>query len=269
MDGETTEKNELYTKRVYEYEQIINQLLKHEQNILFLLKKGNVGDGYKRLVLANDMIYLTTVYIAKFKLSVALLGGKNENILNEARKTLYKPLIYLEEIVTNFIDASYPEYEEKVNEISNMTEKQRYYLIRKLGLAISLVIDAYGGNTKWRWSFVEIEGRFATVAKNIINMKEASKTLLDPHSDNYETIVYHLRLVKKLLQQSADRYREKYEIATNVITDFKMAIRFLEALRKMHLVLNEHREADEVKRKLEIWKEKMEKDQKQRDKAER
>ena len=100
-------------------------------------------------------------------------------------------------------------------------------------------------------------------------MKEASKTLLDPHSDNYETIVYHLRLVKKLLQQSADRYREKYEIATNVITDFKMAIRFLEALRKMHLVLNEHREADEVKRKLEIWKEKMEKDQKQRDKAER
>ena len=215
------------------------------------------------------MIYLTTVYIAKFKLSVALLGGKNENILNEARKTLYKPLIYLEEIVTNFIDTSYPEYEEKVNEISNMTEKQRYYLIRKLGLAISLVIDAYGGNTKWRWSFVEIEGRFATVAKNIINMKEASKTLLDPHSDNYETIVYHLRLVKKLLQQSADRYREKYEIATNVITDFKMAIRFLEALRKMHLVLNEHREADEVKRKLEIWKEKMEKDQKQRDKAER
>ena len=109
MDGETTEKNELYTKRVYEYDQIINQLLKHEQNILFLLKKGNVGDGYKRLVLANDMIYLTTVYIAKFKLSVALLGGKNENILNEARKTLYKPLIYLEEIVTNFIDASYPE----------------------------------------------------------------------------------------------------------------------------------------------------------------
>ncbi len=261
--------NELYTARVHEYDQIINGLLKHEQNMLTLLKKDSFGTAYKKMVLIDDMIYLTTAYIAKFKLSVVLLGGKNENILNEARKTLYKPIIYLEEIVTNFIDAAYTEYEEQVNEISNMTEKQRYYLIRKLGLAISLVIDAYGGNTKWRWSFVEIEGRFATVAKNIINMKEASKTLLDPHSDNYETIVYHLRLVKKLLQQSADRYREKYEIATNVITDFKMAIRFLEALRKMHLVLNEHREADEVKRKLEIWKEKMEKDQKQRDKAER
>ena len=98
-------------------------------------------------------------------------------------------------------------------------------------------------------------------------MKEAAAILLDPRSDNYDTVVYHLRLVKKLLQQSADRYREKYEIATNVITDFKMAIQFLEAVRRMHLMLNEHREADEVKRKLEIWKEKMEKDQRQRDRT--
>ncbi len=259
--------NELYTARVHEYDQIINGLLKHEQNMLTLLKKDSFGTAYKKIVLIDDMIYLTTVYIAKFKLSVVLLGGKNENILNEARKTLYKPIIYLEEIVTNFIDAAYTEYEEQVNEIANITEKQRYYLIRKLGLAISLVIDAYGGNTKWRWSFVEIEGRFATVAKNIINMKEAAAILLDPRSDNYDTVVYHLRLVKKLLQQSADRYREKYEIATNVITDFKMAIQFLEAVRRMHLMLNEHREADEVKRKLEIWKEKMEKDQRQRDRT--
>ncbi len=259
--------NELYTARVHEYDQIINGLLKHEQNMLTLLKKDSFGTAYKKMVLIDDMIYLTTVYIAKFKLSVVLLGGKNENILNEARKTLYKPIIYLEEIVTNFIDAAYTEYEEQVNEIANITEKQRYYLIRKLGLAISLVIDAYGGNTKWRWSFVEIEGRFATVAKNIINMKEAAAILLDPRSDNYDTVVYHLRLVKKLLQQSADRYREKYEIATNVITDFKMAIQFLEAVRRMHLMLNEHREADEVKRKLEIWKEKMEKDQRQRDRT--
>ena len=259
--------NELYTARVHEYDQIINGLLKHEQNMLTLLKKDSFGTAYKKMVLIDDMIYLTTVYIAKFKLSVVLLGGKNENIMNEARKTLYKPIIYLEEIVTNFIDAAYTEYEEQVNEIANITEKQRYYLIRKLGLAISLVIDAYGGNTKWRWSFVEIEGRFATVAKNIINMKEAAAILLDPRSDNYDTVVYHLRLVKKLLQQSADRYREKYEIATNVITDFKMAIQFLEAVRRMHLMLNEHREADEVKRKLEIWKEKMEKDQRQRDRT--
>ncbi len=267
MDGSNAQKKEIYTKRVHEYDQIINQLLKHEQNMLSILKGNAFGNGYKKIVLADDMIYLATIYLAKFKLSVSLLGGKNENILNEARKTLYKPLIYLEEIVTNFIDASYSEYEDKVSEIENITEKQRFYLIRKLGLAINLVIDAYGENTKWKWSFIELEARFAVVTKNIMDLKKVSQTLLDPHSEVYDTVIYHLRLTKKLLQQSADKYREKYEVATNEINDFKMAIQFLEALRRIHLVLNEPRECEEVKRKLEIWKDKMEKDQKQKGKA--
>ena len=155
MDGEKSGNRELYTKRVYEYDQVINQVLKHEENILSLIKKDTFGAAYKRLVLADEMIYLATLYLAKFRLSVALLGGKNENILNEARKTLYKPIIYLEEIVTDLIDAPFSEYEEGVDRISKITEKQRYYLIRKLGLVINLVIDAYGENTKWRWSFID------------------------------------------------------------------------------------------------------------------
>lgn len=124
MDGEKSGNRELYTKRVYEYDQVINQVLKHEENILSLIKKDTFGAAYKRLVLADEMIYLATLYLAKFRLSVALLGGKNENILNEARKTLYKPIIYLEEIVTDLIDAPFSEYEEGVDRISKITEKQ-------------------------------------------------------------------------------------------------------------------------------------------------
>lgn len=266
MDGEKSGNRELYTKRVYEYDQVINQVLKHEENILSLIKKDTFGAAYKRLVLADEMIYLATLYLAKFRLSVALLGGKNENILNEARKTLYKPIIYLEEIVTDLIDAPFSEYEEGVDRISKITEKQRYYLIRKLGLVINLVIDAYGENTKWRWSFIDIEARFAVVAKNIMDLKEISQTGLNPHADDYDTVIYHLRLVKKLFTKAADKYREKYEIVTNNISDFRTAILFLEGLRRVHMVLNEHREVEEIKRKIEIWKDKMEKDLKQKDK---
>jgi len=266
VDAGKKPNKELFTERVYEYDQRINKLLKHEQSLLTLIKNDKFGAGYKRLVLVDEMIYLTTLYLAKFKLSVSLLGGKNENILNEARKTLYKALIYLEEIVSNFIDAPFADYEKGLASISHLTEKQRYYLIRKLGLAIAMVIEAYGDNTKWRWSFIDIEGRFAVVAKNIMDLKEITKTGLNPLSDDYDTVVFHLRLVKKLLTKSADKYREKYEIATNAITDFRTAILFLEALKRIHLILNEHREVEEVKRKLEIWNDKMEKDQKTRDK---
>jgi len=134
--------------------------------------------------------------------------------------------------------------------------------VRKLGLAIRLIMDAYGDNTKWRWAFVELEARFAAVARNIMDLKTATKDGLDPHSAEYDDTVYHLRLVKRLFQQAADRYREKYELSTGRIDDFRLAINYLLALRRIHLILNERSEAEEAKKKADIWREKMEKDHK-------
>jgi hypothetical protein len=213
-------------------------------------------------MLTDEMLFLTTLYISKHYLSVSILGVKNEDALNDARKTLYKAIIYLEETVSNYIDAAYSDYESKTDEIKNVPEAKRYYLVRKLGLAIRMVMDAYGDNTKWRWAFVELEARFATVAKNIIDLKSASKDGLDPHSPDYDDTVFHLRLVKRLLAQAADRYREKYELSTGRIDDFRLAINYLLALRRIHLVLNERAEAEDAKKKAEVWKEKMEKDHK-------
>ena len=56
------------------------------------------------LMLTDEMLYLTTLYLAKHYLSVTDLGVKTRT-LNDARKTLYKAVIYLEEVVTNYIDA--------------------------------------------------------------------------------------------------------------------------------------------------------------------
>ncbi|ULQ59651.1 hypothetical protein K7I13_14530 [Brucepastera parasyntrophica] len=258
----TEEKRKVYNEQIASYQQQIDALLISEKNMLMLLEKDSSGAAYKKLILTDDMLYLSTLYLAKHSVSVSILGIKNEDALNDARKTLYKAVIYLEEVVSNYIDVPYSDYADKVDEIKNLPESKRYYLIRKLGLAIRLVTDAYGDNTKWRWTFVELEARFATVAKNILDLKTASKDGLDPHSPDYDDTVYHLRLVKRLLQQAADRYREKYELSTGRIDDFRLGINYLLALRRIHLILNERAEADEAKRKAEIWQEKMEKDHK-------
>jgi hypothetical protein len=63
-----------------------------------------------------------------------------------------------------------------------------------------------------------------------------------------------------MLQHSADRYREKYELSTSRIDDFKLAINYLSDLRRVHLMLGEAEEGDTIKRKLEVWKGKMESD---------
>ncbi|MBQ7612247.1 MAG: hypothetical protein IJU92_04150 [Spirochaetaceae bacterium] len=267
----TQEEKTLYNHRLEKYQQEIDRLLTREKSVLSLAKKDEATGSYKLLILAEDMIYLATIYMAKQKLSVAILKSKNEDALNEARKALYKSIIYLEEVVSNEIDVPFSDYKDKLAKIENFSLKDRYYLIKKLGLAIDLVLDAYGDNTKWRWSFVELKARFATVAKNIVDLKDATENGLDPHSPDYETAVFHLRLAKKLLLQAADQYREKYEMATGESTseDFLRAITYLNALRRLHLILNERSDAEEIKHKIDIWQAKLESDAKKRKEKQR
>jgi hypothetical protein len=75
----------------------------------------------------------------------------------------------------------------------------------------------------------------------------------------------HLGLARELLQQAADRYREKYELSTLRIDDIKLGINYLAAVRRMHIVLGEAELADVVKKKMEIWRTKMENDIKKAD----
>jgi len=258
----TEHDRQTYAEQVAAYQQQIDALLIREKNMLTMIEGDQTGAAYKKLMLADEMLFLATLYLAKHNLSVSVLGVKNEDALNDARKTLYKAIIYIEEVVSNYVDVPYSDYEEKVDQIKNLPESKRYYLVRKLGLAIRLIMDAYGDNTKWRWAFVELEARFAAVARNIMDLKTATKDGLDPHSAEYDDTVYHLRLVTRLFQQAADRYREKYELSTGRIDDFRLAINYLLALRRIHLILNERSEAEEAKKKADIWREKMEKDHK-------
>ena len=257
----------VYEEKLRYYQEEIDQILKQEKAMAELIAKDPEGGMYKKIMLVDDLIYVVTLYLAKYQIAVSFLNRKNETLINEARKALYKVIINLEEIVSNFIDAPFSDYEEKVRKIEHVPQKQRFYLIRKLGLAIDLVIRAYGDNTKWKWSFIEIQGRYATIAKNILDLKDSAETGFDPRSPDYESTMFHLKLVKKLLLQAADQYRARYETATSSIEDFRIAIQYLEAARRMHILLNERSAAEEVKRQIGIWSDKMEKDLQKRKKA--
>lgn len=253
-----------YFERIKPYKDATEAILARERSILSLMQKDSNGAAYKKLTLADEMLNLASYYLVMNGVSQAVLGVKNEDTLNEARKALYKTVIYLEEVVTNLIDVPYSEYSEKLKELEGLNAERRYALIRKLGLAIQLVEEAYGDNTKWKWAFVELEGRFATVAKNIFDLKNAVANF-DPRSPDYEVSVYHMRTIKRLLMQAADRYREKYELSTNRIDDFKQAINYLGALRRIHILLGERDEAETVKKKQDIWSAKLEADQKKKE----
>jgi hypothetical protein len=234
-------------------------LLKTEKDLLQETKKNLTDAPLRKLTLVDEMLNLASNYLAVNGVSHAVLKVKNEEALNDARKSLYKAVIYFEEVVSNAIDAPFSDYEDKLAEIESFDQNQRYSLVRKIGFAIDLLEQAYGDNSKWRWTFVELEGRFAATAKNILNLRNVYVNM-SPQSQYYDSTVYHLRLTKKLLTQAADRYREKYELNTGAMHDFKTGIAFLSALRRIHIILSEAEDAESVKKKLTIWKTKLDAD---------
>ena len=220
---------------------------------------GAEGASFKRLALTDDNLNLVAQYLVMNSLSLSFLGVKNEAFLNEGRKCIYKALIYLEEIVSPMVDAPFGDYEQGLETIATFSDQDRYNLVRKLGFAIDSLVEGYGENSKWKWSFVELEGRFAVVTKNLLNLKTFVAGM-DPRVAGFSARMAHLGLARELLQQAADRYREKYELSTMRIDDIKAGINFLAAVRRLHAVLGESEQADVVKKKAEIWRTKMEND---------
>ena len=181
----SNEERHMYFEKIKPYMAAINALLKREELALKTIKKDEKDAAVKRLFLAEAMISLAANYIVLNGISQSMLKLRSEEALNDGRKSLYKAVIYMEEVVSPFIDAPFSDYEEKLAEIHTVDAQKRFAIVKKLGLVLQLLESAYGDRTKWRWSFVELEGRLATVTKNIMNLKTAVINT-DPASPDYE-----------------------------------------------------------------------------------
>lgn len=261
----TLEQRNRYAAKVKEYKSTTDAILAKEQSLLNVLKQpGGQGLGYVRVKLSKEMLTLTSYQVLVNTLSVALMGIKNEDSLSEARKSVVRSLKYMEDIVTAYVDVPFSDYEKNLEDISEISYDDRYAHLRKIGFAIREIEEGFGANSKYKWSFVDIWGKLAAVAKNTLDLKRAYVDL-DLTSPNRLVVMSYLGFVKRLLQGTADRYREKYEVSSMKMDDFKQAITFLNALRRIHMMLGERAESEELKRKIEIWSAKLENDQKKRE----
>ena len=245
------------------YKAMIQALLKREEAKRNSIHIKGPESAKTRLQLVDDMLVITSNYLVLNGISLSVLKLNSDDALNDARKYFTKALVYLEDIVSPYVDAPYSDYEDKLADIGFFNAQSRYNIIKKMGLVLNLTKDAFGDNVKSKWFFVELEGRYAAVAKNIMNLKIAVANT-DPRATDYEPTIKHIRLIKKLLGQAADRYREKYELSTNHSDDFNMGINFLNALKRIHNILGEKSDAESVKKKADAWAGKLETDQKQK-----
>jgi hypothetical protein len=241
------------------YNEMIDKIIRKENSLLKNVSGNTEETARTRLKLAEEMFNLCSCYIVECKIFLRFFGRHNEDILNEARKALYKGVAYIENIVSPWVDVPFSDYEDRVAMLSGVSGEKRYLVIRKMGLAADLLKDAFGDSSKWKWSFVVLEGRLAAAAKNLLDMKSMVVNL-DPRSEEHEATVFHLRRIKKLLAQAAEHYREKYELSSRDTEDFQQAINFLNALKRFHILLNERSEVEEIRKTVEVWNNKLKDD---------
>ena len=257
-----------YSEKIKAYKKMVDDQLQKERQILQILKNDDTGAGFKKLMLANEILNIVSYYVLMNELSLALLGIKNEAFLNDGRKACFKALIYLEEVFTDYLDVPYSEYEDHLEAVAEFSDEDRFNLIRKAGFSIDSINSAYGEGSKWKWSFVDMNGRLAVAAKNCMDLKKMAAGM-DPRVPGYQVRIQQLNLTRRLLQQSADDFRKKYELSTMRIDDFKRAINFLSSLKRLSIVLKRHSDVEALKKKIDIWKLKMETDVKRMEEKEK
>jgi len=264
--------NEVAKKKYFEqispYKKIITDLHSKRNRMEGALKKDDPGESHKRLAIVEDNLTIVSYNIVMNSLSISFLGIRNESAINEAKKFCSLAIIQLEKVFTTLLDVPFGDYEESLKAVASFSEFKRYTLIKKTGLALSLVEESLGEKTRWKWAMVELDARLAVVAKNCLNLKTLVQGM-DPRNAGYRERVEFFNLTRRMLKNSADSYRKKYELSTKRMDDFRMAISFLGALLRLSLLMSRHNEAGELKKKIDIWTKRMESDYKNQEDASR
>lgn len=259
----TEQQRNEYRKEINSYQDKIKTISKRIQDINQLLAKNDPQTPRLRIEKVNITLQQISYYTAMNEISINRLEVKNTGFLENARKALYNVIITLEKQISAKIDASYTEYEDGVNNINFLKDVEKLKIIIKLGYSIHLVTESFGDISKWKWSFVELSGRFATCAKNIINLKDFLAKM-DPRIEGYNERMRLKKIAIQHLNESSHSYREKFEISTQRADDLNKALHFQKALFRLHTLFHEDEIAQTCKKQIEVWKGLMERYEKEK-----
>jgi len=248
----TQEQRLIYQQKIKYYKTKIDVIKKDINQ----LKIESVNNKNKEPLLyfkiANLILNLITYYCALNEISVYLMSVKNTTFLEKARQQLYETIIVIEKVVTNLVNVPFSEYSEYLIPLASVSDLERLNYIKKLGYCIDLVKENFGENTKWKWSFVEIEARFSVIAKNIFDLKRFQK-LDDPHEEGFQDRKKMFSIIQRLLYDASLGYREKFELSTKDTEDLIKAIDFQSALLRLNQLTGDQEKIEKCKKHIEVW----------------
>ncbi|MCE9499266.1 MAG: hypothetical protein K8R21_01960 [Leptospira sp.] len=253
----TKEQKVDFNENLKEFKSYLDDLKKEVSLYKSQMKKFPGVEPYYNIALAiNSIKYINTCLLIN-ELSIAKMDIKNDNYLNLGRKEIYGAIAFVEKSVGSDVDGSLSENKDMLAKLEELTALQRLNLVKGIKQSIDLMIEAYGPNSKWKWSWPEIHFKLAVMAKNIFDWRTFEEARDLSHPDYYiRQELYNL--VIEFCNFAAQEYRSKYDLSTNDTGDLKKSIMLLELNRKIFQITGNTDDLEKTKTLIESLKAKVE-----------
>ncbi len=251
-----------YNDYIIQFKRDIDEANRHIKEAEQIKKKMPRIAPYKDVEIVLEHLKTIMLHISQNDASVEMLQIKKESSLNDARKTFYKALQLMENIVGADIDRSLADNSEHLAKIDRINPLQVLRIIQRFSTILSILIDRMGTGSKWKWSFVDLFARVAVMSRNLINFSDIQK-YRDPRTEFYQERQQLLAVCKNNLKDAALQYRTKYEQSTKATGDIQKSIELLTALRKIHALFGEADEAKKIKTTIDAMRQKIEEREKE------
>jgi molybdenum-dependent DNA-binding transcriptional regulator ModE len=218
---------------------------------------------YVDLVKMKYTLYLTSV-------SLTGPGAQDEKILNDARGQFSNAVLSLEKVVGRYIDADLDEVQEAQESIQRFNPARILALYNHFTSTFENLEKCAKQRQTWykrvRWNLEELEGRYCSAIKNMLDLREAYAAESKPYYPFGKELLTLFANITRKIEKCAENYRNKYNLLPDkVIEDLRVAILFMEALRKIYVHMNKSAEAEKTMEKRQIWERQMENDLKKTD----
>jgi len=256
---------EIYTHTIKGPKADIESANKRIKDVLLKKKKSPAVAGYHNLEMVMEHINITLLYLNMSDASIDLLKIRNTSFLEAARKEFYKVLPLLEEIVGTDIDRPLVENRDFLVKIEKVNIRQILKISHKILFVFETLIEKMGENNKFKWSFVDLYVRIATVIKNLVNFSEIEKyrDMRNPFFKDRQDLI---KLCKTTLEEAAKQARQKYEMTSLAPGEIKKAIDLVSVLRKINVLFSEIEEANKNKTLIDALKARLEEEEKKKEK---
>lgn len=257
-----------FNDEVKDFKREVDQIKKSINEAASKKKKHPNIAAYYNLEIVTRLMDTIENYLKMNDLSVEMLGIRNSVYLESARKEFYKVIQLMEEVVGKDIERSLKENDSYLAAINQVNPAMQLAFIQRIHRIFESLTGKFGQDSKWKWSFVEIQARVAVITRNITSFSDVAR-YRDPRTKYFSERRELMQLCKDSLTEAARQYRTKYEMAGRSRDDLKTSIEYLAALRKIHVLFGEDVDASKLKNIIDAAKMALEAEDKSKDKAEK